>query len=191
MTKHEYFFRVTEVTEATNALKMLVRFLSEKEPDSYNLKWALLTTHNALQAFMVLVLRGSSNLDIIEFKKEYAGANAQEICFDPNPKMLSFDDLFHKCKETKHMLGNPFIDKSGTITANIRNLNCARTNFVHYLPKAWSIGIEGLLLVIKDALKVIEFLIDHQRITVYYCSDEQKVDLKKLVTTANELIETY
>lgn len=189
MSNSNFFLRVSEATEAVNSLKMVERFLNESDLDYYNLKWALLATHNALQAYMVLVLHGSNSLNLIEWKDDYTGKDGYEICSDPNPKMLSFLELFRKIKTIKYMEEIPFLDKSGTITFCIKELNRIRTEFIHYLPKRWSIYIPDLLIYILNALKVIDFLIDSPRLSTYFSEEETK-ELKRLVFNIQNHVQT-
>lgn len=189
MSKINDFFRVNEATEAVNTLTMIHKYLSEKEQENYNLKWALIATHNCLQAFMILVLRGSNSFDVIQWKDEYDSKNNYEICCDSNPKMLKFMELFAKIKKPDHMLNRPFVDNTGTISCGVKLLNSARNDFVHYLPKAWSLQIGYVLLLIENSLEVIDFLIDDSRLTVY--NEIRKEELKELTGKIHEVIRIY
>ena len=184
-------FRVTEMSEPLNAMIMTKDFLERAEQDIYCFKWAILAVHNALQGFMVLALKGTSNLGIIEWKDEYKNRSSYEILSDPKQKLVIFLTLFSKIKKSKYMQGTPFVDKSGNITYSIKRLNKYRNQFIHYLPLHWGIQIQEILNILYDAIKVISFLVNNCNVYVCYFNEDQFAEINRTIESCNSILLSY
>jgi len=191
MNKNDPFFRVNEISEPLNAMMMAKEFLERSEQDIYYLKWAILAIHNALQGFMVLALKGTSNLPIIEWKKDYDGKSAYEILSDPKSKLCCFTELFRRIKSKKYMQDTVFKDESGKITCSISELNNIRNQFIHYSPLGWSIGIQGMANVLVDSLFVISFLTSNCNEIQRHYEAQQLSDIRKTIEICKSLLLTY
>jgi hypothetical protein len=181
------YLRVDEITEAYNAIMMFKEFLKHAQQDVYY-KWAILAIHNALQGFFVLALKGTSNLSIIVRKDIYNGKTPYEILCDPEPKLKSFLELFMMIKCSKNMNNKELTDKSGMITRNISDLNLIRNDFIHYLPKGWSIGIQGIVCILVAALIVISFLFSECIEIRRHYSEQQLSDIKEAIDICNMIL---
>ena len=191
MNKIALYFRVNEVSEPFNAIKMTKEFLERSGQDIYYLKWAILAVHNALQGFMVLALKGTSNLPIIKWKKEYDGKPAYKILSDPQQKLCSFTELFNRIKSKKHMQNTVFKDESGKITCSIKELNHIRDQFIHYLPLAWSIGTQGMANVLLDSMLVISFLTRNCIEVNRHYEEQQLSEISKAIEICNSILLIY
>lgn len=98
MDKVGNYFRVTEASEAQNALSMLHFFLEHSKTNIYFLKWSIIAAHNGLQCLMVLALGGTSALQVIKWKNEYNSISQYEILTDANMKLDNFLELYKKYK---------------------------------------------------------------------------------------------
>jgi hypothetical protein len=74
----------------------------------------------------------------------------------------AYDDLYKKVKSDKMMLwsnSRKFVPK-GQQGRSIKRLNDYRNDFVHYMPKSWSIEVSGLPAISMDCMELIGFLIN-------------------------------
>ena len=67
--------------------------------------------------------------------------------------------LYRKPSDRMMMYGHsqPF-KPQGTQTESVKMLNHLRNEFIHFLPKGWSLEASGLPQVVKDCVNIIAFL---------------------------------
>lgn len=184
-----YNLRVNEISEPLNAIKMAREFLDHAGQDTYYLKWALIAIHNALQGFMVLALKGTCSLPVIKWKEEYKEKNTYEILSDPDKQLISFLELFKRIKQKRYMQNNAFQDTCGITTKSIRDINNVRNDFIHYLPKGWSIGIKGLARRLMDSLTVISFLTRVCSEVTRYYSEQELNEISQSIEACNSVLQ--
>ena len=158
----EKWLRTDETLEAVSSLEMVAISLKNVENDLYQWKWSILALHNSLQGFMVLALRGGSGLNClkdhiaIEWLRAYRAGDKL-----PKEELDGFLNLYKKIKNPERMRfyvnSKPF-NPSGTQGDSIKRLNRLRNEFVHFVPKGWSLEITGLPNIFLDCLHIIEFL---------------------------------
>jgi hypothetical protein len=158
----EKWLRTNEAEESVSALEMVVQSLSNVESDSYQWKWAILALHSSLQGFMVMALRGSDNLNCLKDKVAAEWLRAYRAGEQlPEEKLDNFLDLYKKInkprKMTSYMHSKPF-KPSGTQGSSIKKLSSLRNDFVHFVPKGWSLEVTGLPQIFLDCLNIIDFL---------------------------------
>ena len=158
----EKWLRTDETLEAVSSLEMVATSLQNVQNDWYQWKWAVLALHNSLQGFMVLALRGGNGLNCLrdDIAEDWLrGYRANEKL--PKEKLDRVLNLYKKIKNPKRMRfyvhSKPF-KPSGTQGKNVKKLNQLRNEFVHFLPKGWSLEITGLPIISLDCLRIIEFL---------------------------------
>jgi hypothetical protein len=83
-------------------------------------KWVIIALHNALQGFMVLALRGTSNLNVLTKKsaEEWMAAYTRGDNRFPTPRLDSFLELYKKIQTDRMRMyvdSQPF-KPSGTQT---------------------------------------------------------------------------
>jgi hypothetical protein len=191
MNKITPVFRVDEVSEPLNAIMMTKEFLERSGQGLYYLKWTLLAVHNALQGFMVLALKGTSNLSIIKWKDKYDGKSPYEILSDPEQKLCCFTELFKRIKSKKYMQNTVFKDESGKITHSIKELNRIRNQFIHYIPLGWSIGTQGMVDILADSMLVISFLTGSCIAVKRYYEGQQLSEISLAIETCNSILLKY
>ncbi len=186
------YFRVNEMLEPLNALMMTEEFLEHSEKDIYYLKWAIIAAHNALQGFMVLALKGTSNLQIIKWKeKEYKHKSAYEVLSDPKQELCCFLELFRRIRTNECMHNAAFKDEFGKITESINDLNETRNQFIHYLPLSWSIGTLGVVNILHDTMEVISFLTSNCIEVQRHYEESQLSDINRAIKICNSILLTY
>lgn len=124
--------------------------------------WIIVCLHNALQGFMVLALRGTNNIDVltkdcaIEWLAAYERGDGQY----PEQKLDKFLNLYKKVKSErmKMYVNSQPLKPSGTQGRSVRKLNAFRNDFIHFVPKGWSIEVTGLPQIVDDCLNIISFL---------------------------------
>jgi hypothetical protein len=158
----EKWLRTDETLEAVSALEMVAKSLRNVENDWYQWKWAILALHNGLQGFMVLALRGGNGLnclrDDIAEKWLRAYRSGGEY---PQEKLDRFLNLYKKIKNAERMkfyVHSKAFKPSGSQGESIKRLNRLRNEFIHFVPKGWSLEISGLPEIFFDCLNIIEFL---------------------------------
>lgn len=158
----EPWLRTDERKEAIKALEMVLEQISQVKADVYRWKWIIVALHNATQAFMVLALRGGSNFHLVkkvDTKKYLAAIRGEGEPF-PNEQLDYFLDLYKKIKSDRmkmYVHSKPF-KPSGNQTRRVKKLHRLRNEFIHFLPKGFSLELTGMPEIVKDCLSVISFL---------------------------------
>lgn len=191
MNKSDAFLRVNEQSEPLNAIMMTKEFLERSEQDIYYLKWAIIAAHNALQGFMVLALKGTSNLQIIKCEEAYNEKSAYEVLSDPKQKLCYFTELFKRIKSNKYMQNAAFKDESGKITYSIKELNETRNQFIHYLPLQWSIETLFVVNILTDTIKIISFLTNNCIEVQRHYDEQQLSEISGAIKRCNSILRSY
>jgi hypothetical protein len=156
------WIRTDETLEAVLSLEMVVEQLAKIPNSQHYWKWAVVALHNSLQGFMVLSLQGTNNLNALtdECAKEWLLAYEQRSGLYPEPKLESFLGLYKRIKSERmllHAIGKRFQPK-GNQTNSVKKINELRNDFIHFVPKNWSLEISGLPAIFHDCISIIEFL---------------------------------
>ena len=157
----ELFLRTDESEEAISALEMLSEITPFLVKDIYRWKWAIVATHNTLQGFMVLALRHGNGLLALRDKiaAEWLKAH-REGGKRPVEKLDNFLNLYKKVKSERMLCyghSKKFVAKPNHDWA-VKKLNELRNEFVHFVPKGWSLELLGLPEICLNCLEIIEFL---------------------------------
>ena len=194
----EQWLETDEIEEAISALEMAGRSLSRVQEDLYEWRWVIISTHIALQGFMVCALRGSDGLNALKDKNagEWLKAYRQEIPF-PKEQLDSFLGLYTKIKTDAmcfYIHSKPFQPK-GAHDSSIRNLNALRNKFIHFVPRMWMLDIRGLPTICLDSLEVMEFLAWECGNVAWAMNDNQQARAEKAFCRVRhelkELIQQY
>lgn len=156
-----YWLRTDEHEEAIFALETAAEWSGRIEAEIDYWKWVVVALHNSMQGFMILALRGSDGLlplrDHVTEKWVTAHRENGEY---PIEKLDSFLNLYRKVKSDSMLFyvhSKKFVP-NGSQDFSIKILNELRNNFVHFLPRSWSLEISGLPEICLDCLSLIEFL---------------------------------
>lgn len=155
----EIWLRTDEREDAIASLKLYVDALSKVRADIVYWKWAIVSLHSAVQSLMAFHLGFGNDLLVMTQEDAEAWLEAHESgAAYPETKMDSFLNLYKKIK--KHdVLGYKF-SPSGQQGASIKRLNWFRNEFVHFMPKGWSIEMSGMPGICLDNLNIMKSLND-------------------------------
>lgn len=173
--------------EAVVSLAMVSETLPKVTKVSHYWKWVIIAMHNALQGYMVLALRGTCGLNVLDKKcrEELIAARKRGSKDLPNLRLDGFMDLYQKIKRDKQMLlytNSKSFRPRGSQTESVKSLNRLRNDFIHFLPKCLSVQVDGLPRVIKDCSDIVEFLAFECGNVVWY-EEENKSKTGKLIAT--------
>ena len=158
----ENWLRTDETQEAVISLEMVTEYLDRVTVNYHYWKWVIIGLHNTLQGFMVLALRGTNHLNVLREKDAQKWTDAYEQGkIRPTDLLLdSYLNLYKKIKSDRMNMYTSSIQfkPKGTQGWSIKKLNSLRNDFIHFIPKGWSIEISGLPRITQDCLDVIDFL---------------------------------
>ncbi len=157
----ELWLRTNETEEAISALEMLAETAPSLASDSYRWKWAIIAAHNALQGFMVLALRRGNGLLALKdnIAAQWLKAH-QEGGQYPVEKLDDFLNLYKKVKSDRMLcyVHSKKFEATQDHDKAVKTLNKLRNEFIHFVPKGWSLELTGLPEVCLSCLEIIEFL---------------------------------
>ena len=186
----EKYLRTNIDIEAVLSLEMLAEQIPKVLIDEYRWKWVILFLHTALQNFMVLALRGSNNLRVINKKDAdkwlEAYYNNEDVL--PNCRLDSFMNLYKKIKTDsmcQYINSRKYISRDDD-DFYVKKLNKLRNDFIHFVPKSWSIQLAGLPGLSLDCLSIIQFLMFESGNIIFY-NDLYDIASISLKTSIKEL----
>lgn len=192
--QNNIFFRTDNLSEPYNALRMTEYFISQINEDEYNLKWSIISMHNSLQGFMVLALRGTSDLPVIKYSKKNKGKSVYDILSNPDNQLDYFLNLFDKIQNDKFMrkyIGSKTFICEDDTKQSVEWLNETRNNFIHYLLSAYSIEIESCIFSLSQSNKVINFLLNESGNFSYQYKANEVQDMNNLINSINQMTSNY
>jgi hypothetical protein len=156
-----HYLHTDEVEEAISAIEMVAESVAGVKADIYRWKWALIALHSAVQGFMVLALRGSNGLAALkdDVAAEWLDAYEKHLPL-PKERLDSYKNLYKKVKGDRMLLfghRKKFVPNGGQ-GGSINKLKELRDDFIHFVPKGWSLEVSGLPRIFADCLDFIEFL---------------------------------
>jgi len=155
----EIWLRTDEREDAIASLKLYVDTLSKVHSDIVYWKWAIISLHSAVQSMMAFHLGFGNHLLVMTQEDAEAWLEAHESGTGyPDSKMDSFLNLYKKIK--KHKVRGYKFSPSGQQGGSIKKLNWFRNEFVHFMPKGWSIEMTGMPSICLDNLNIIKSLND-------------------------------
>jgi hypothetical protein len=172
------YLRTDESTEAIKSLEKVWQFLGETDEDDYQWRWVIIAVHSTLQSFMVLALKGGNSLNVLTEKVQrlWLEAYHKGECY-PVEKLDLFLNLYKKLQTSKidiYIHSKRFIP-TADVTSDVQKLNSLRNRFIHFLPGGWSLEIDGLPRICKNAMLVVTFLFfESGNICLYDECDEVK-----------------
>jgi hypothetical protein len=156
-----HYLSTDEVEEAISAIEMVSESVAGAKVDIYRWKWALIALHSAVQGFMVLALRGSNGLAVLKDDVAAAWLDAYDKNLPlPEERLDSYENLYKKAKGDRMLIyghSRKFVP-NGSQGGSINKLKDLRDDFIHFVPKGWSLEVSGLPRIFADCLDFIEFL---------------------------------
>lgn len=153
----EIWLRTDERQDALASLKLFIESVSKTKSDISYWKWAIISLHSATQSIMAFHLSFGNNLLVMSQEDAEAWLSAHESGGNyPETKMDNFLNLYKKIK--KHdVVGFKFIPEAQQ-GRSIKTLNRLRNEFVHFMPKGWSLELSGIDEICFDCLQIIKKL---------------------------------
>jgi hypothetical protein len=153
----ENWLRTDEREDTITSLKLFIDAVSKVNSDSVYWKWAIISLHSAVQSMMAFHLGFGNHLLVISQEDAEAWLEAHDSGASyPETKMDSFLNLYKKIKKYE-VLGFKF-KPSGQQGGSIKRLNWFRNEFVHFMPKGWSIALSEMPDICSDCLNIIKSL---------------------------------
>lgn len=192
----DLWLRTDETIEAISALEMLAETAPSLTEDNYRWKWVIIIIHNALQGFMVLSLRHGNGLLALKDKiAEQCLKAYREGDQYPLEKLDNFLNLYKKIKNDRIRMANGRIFKATPAHDRaVKKLNELRNEFIHFVPKGWSLGLTNLPEICLRCLEIIEFLsLESRNITFDEEIQQKRIisALKKAKNVLTGIKETY
>ena len=178
----DIWLRTDEREDAIASLKLYAYTINHCGEDLSYWKWALVSLHSAVQAIMAIHLGFGNNLLVMcqEDAEEWLKAHYDGKPY-PSTKMDTFLNLYKKIKRHT-VFGYRFAPKARQ-GRSMKCLNLFRNEFVHFMPKGWSIELSGMPNICLDCLEVIRELNSgfvHSR----WDSEDQAAEFEALVSEA-------
>ena len=174
--KNNSFLRTNTSIEAFKSLEKLSETLSLIEDDIYQWKWAIIFIHNSMQAFMTLALESTYRVNVIRHKEKKTG----EITI----YLLEFEELYKRIKKDKYMkqvVNSKTFAPTEEQNKAIKDLCSFRNDFVHYVPKFWSIQLLRFPEMFLSVMSIIEFLIFESGNFLYKYEQEEADIINKYI----------
>lgn len=156
------YLRTDEESEAVEALRMATDMLIQVPDSPSHWRWVIVALHNSVQGFMVLSLRHGNGLLALSSKsfQEWMDAYENDKPFPKKEKLDSYSGLYKKVKseDAGQAGGNSRFIPTGTQGRSIKRLDALRNDFIHFTPKGWSLELDGLPEICRDALVLVSFL---------------------------------
>ena len=166
-----------EKRDAVCSLELLVEHLPKVKTAPQQWKWVILSTHSALQGFMVLSLRGTNDLNVLTKKSASKWLEAYESKsprYQPR-KLDDFMNLYSKIKSDTMLLW--INSKCFTATKSqdecVQRLNAIRNDFIHYVPTSAAYNMKRWASIVLEVIPIIEFLVLESNNITFYDDDEQ------------------
>jgi len=143
------------------SLETAQEFCSRVTLDKTYWKWTLIAVHSGVQGFMVLALEHGNALLAMkdDIAAKWLKAHNASAPY-PEEKMDFFLKLYEKVKSNAvccYVESKKFVP-SASHDYSMKKLNEVRNNFIHFLPKVWSVELTGLPAVCLECLEVAHFL---------------------------------
>lgn len=194
----EVWFRTDEFKEATLSLEKVAETSEQIVNDLSQWRWLIISLHNALQGFMVLALRGTNSLSILTKKsaEEWLVAYEDGGHLPTYEKLDSFLNLYKKIKSDRMLMygHSQIFVPQGSQGRSIKKINKFRNEFIHFIPKGWSIELSGMPRICTDCLSIIEFLgWDSGNVVWHECLIKKRAEkaLNKAKKNLDTLKKTY
>ncbi len=184
------YYRTDEKSEAITSLEFVSEQVDKVSEDISKWKWIIIGLHNSLQNYMVCALRETENTNLLA--KKYSMKWLEEFWNRmtikkykwkyPEERLDSFINLFYKIQSDKMKMyfNSEVFGPTQTQTDCVNDLNYFRNEFIHFVPKGWSLGINGLSNLVIEILGVIEFLAFKSHNIIWH-EESEKARTKKAI----------
>jgi len=153
----EHLLHTDEREDIIASLMLVKSQLDHVDTDLAAWKWILVGTHSCLQSAMAFHLGFGNDLLVAtqECAEKWLDAHAKGTPY-PDLMMDGFLDLYDKIKKHE-ILGYKF-SPQGSQGGSVKLVNRLRNQFVHFMPKGWTIELSGLPTACRDCLSIVSHL---------------------------------
>jgi hypothetical protein len=182
---NENWLHTDEKADLIASLAMLDVALDQIAKDIAAWKWVVIATHSALQSAIACHLGAIGNSFLVAKQEDAEAWLKAHEDGTPYPEMMmdSFLNLYDKLKH-QEIYGYKFVPR-GTQGRSIKKINGYRNEFIHFMPKGWSLELSGLPTICKDCLDVIHELDEHT-LRVRWQNDTQEASFSTLLNSCLE-----
>ena len=182
------YLRTDEREDLISSLKLVDLSCQQLAADLQYWKWTLVGVHSSLQAAMVFHLSFGNDLLVARPKDAERWLEAYHGDEDyPDMHMDYFMDLYSKTKSEEVLGFRITIDEHQD--DSVRRLLNLRNDFIHFMPKGWSIQLAGLPRICLDALDVVS-RIAQGPIQMRWGDDDQKARFQDLMVACSHQLAT-
>jgi len=157
------FDEIEDVLSSVDLVETIVPLL--KQHPSY-WKWTIIAAHSGLQGAMVCALSDTSGVSVLNEKsaRKWNKWYLHKKGDWPEERLADFNVLLTRCQENGYMQGQPLKLGSSQLADIERLHEHFRNNFVHFVPKGWSIERGGLPRITGAAMDALETLMQHPNV---------------------------
>lgn len=184
----ENWMRTDEREDILSSLKLFIDSQKNVVDDDSYWKWSIISLHSAVQSAMAFHLSFSNDLLVMTQTdaEAWLTAHYNETAY-PVTQMDSFLNLYKKIKANP-ILGYKF-EPNGQKGRSIKTLNTLRNEFIHFMPKGWSIELSGMPSIFRDCLNIVSELGEANE--VRWENEVQFESFKLLVEKAIEVAQSH
>ena len=180
------FMRTDERKDIISSITLFIDALNKVDEDASYWKRAVISLHSAIQSIMAFHLGFGNSLLVMSQKDAEAWLLAHhEQSTYPETQMDNFLNLYKKLKKHE-IFGFKFVPH-GQEGASIKKLNMLRNEFIHFMPKGWSIEISFMVNTFIHCINIIK-RIGSGPISMRWEDDLQAQTFVKLVEIASEAV---
>lgn len=185
------WLRTDEIEGFIGALEHSAELSRTLEHKMGNWKWLILALHNAVQGACTCALRGKDTAGVSMLTKDSAkavwhwldnGRRGEPYVPMPPEKLATMIDLYARVRRGK-CLEDPFrLPAYQEMSADIRKLNELRNEFIHFVPKGWSLEVSGMPQIVQHCCEVIEHLAVTAPTFGHHLDCERKARIRKALS---------
>lgn len=159
----EWILRTDEEKQAVSSLEMAVEQLGKIPQDPYRWEWAVISLHNALQAFLVLTIGKTDFTRVMRDKtaRKFLIAASDDTVPFPDTDLKSMVTLYKKFQTPIaccYVHSQQYIP-TGTQPESVDKLNYWRNKFIHFVPAGAVLGLLEFPPMTKDIIDIISFIV--------------------------------
>jgi hypothetical protein len=173
------FDQYEDVLASTDLLALVAPSLRE-QPSSW--KWMIIAAHNGLQGALVCAIRDTSGTNVLKERSAKAKLTwlANPAGTPPHERLDDFIPLLKKYRKKYPCCGTiQQLRQIHKLHSEFRN------NFVHFVPKGWSIELAMLPAIIRTGLDLIEAAMQQHQVAIHLDEGMQR-RLQQNLTVARE-----
>lgn len=173
--------RTDEREDVLSSLKMFNDSIDKVVQEEAYWKWAVISIHSSVQSLMAFHLGFGNDLLVMRQQDAEAWLEAHENETDyPEVQMDGFLNLYKKIKKHE-ILGYKFTPQ-GQEGRSLKRINTLRNEFIHFMPKGWSIEVIYMIEVFSDCLNIMERL--GRGLSIRWEDEKQQTEFEELLIKA-------